>query len=133
MKRSLTRTLLGATLLAAAPAMAQDLDTMTPQELYEIAKTEGSVTVFSLSSRIARIETSFEEAYPGIDLIGIDLNSTRQIARLDAEQRAGIFAVDVLYLSEAPLVLRDLLPAGMVEVTSRPASSTRCPRNSGAI
>ncbi len=114
MKRSLTRALLGAALMVAAPAMAQDLDTMTPEQLYEIAKTEGSVSVFSLSSRIAQIETSFEAAYPGIDLIGVDLNSTRQIARLDAEQRAGIYAVDVLYLSEAPLVLRDLLPTGMV-------------------
>ncbi|XAT62488.1 ABC transporter substrate-binding protein [Rhodobacteraceae bacterium Araon29] len=101
-------------LMTTAPAMAQDLDTMTPFELYEVAKTEGSITVFSLSSRIARIETAFEEKYPGIDLIGLDINSTRQIARLEAEQRAGIFAVDVLYLSEAPVVLRDLLPEGMV-------------------
>lgn len=114
MKRSMTGALLGAVLLASGPVMAQDLDAMSPDELYEIAKTEGSVTVFSLSSRIAQIETTFEARYPGIDLIGVDINSTRQIARLDAEQRAGIFAVDVLYLSEAPLVLRDLLPAGKV-------------------
>jgi len=114
MKSSMTGALLGAVLLMAGPVLAQDLDTMSPEELYEIAKTEGSVTVFSLSSRIAQIETSFEAKYPGIDLIGVDLNSTRQIARLDAEQRAGIFAVDVLYLSEAPLVLRDLLPQGKV-------------------
>jgi iron(III) transport system substrate-binding protein len=112
MRRSMTRSLLGALLLAAAPSFAQDLDAMSPEELYELAKTEGSVTVFSLSSRIAQIETTFEEKYPGIDLIGVDLNSTRQIARLDAEQRAGIFAVDVLYLSEAPIVLRDLMPEG---------------------
>lgn len=115
MRRYVNSALFAATLLAATPTMAQDLNTMSPQELYEIAKKEGSVTVFSLSSRIARVEASFEKAYPGIDVIGIDLNSTRQIARLDAEQRAGIFAVDVLYLSEAPLVLRDLVPAGMVE------------------
>lgn len=114
MKRFTTRALLGAMLMTAAPALAQDLDTMTPAELYEIAKKEGSVTVFSLSSRIAKIEASFEAAYPGIDVIGVDLNSTRQISRLDAEQRAGIYAVDVLYLSEAPIVLRDLLPKGMV-------------------
>lgn len=112
MKHTLTSALIGAILTTAGPAFAQDLDAMSPDELYEIALTEGSVTVFSLSSRIARIEASFEERYPGIDLIGVDLNSTRQIARLDAEQRAGIFAVDVLYLSEAPVVLRDLMPEG---------------------
>ena len=114
MKYSMTGALLGAMLMTTAPAMAQDLDTMTPEELYEVAKTEGSVTVFSLSSRIARIETAFEAQYLGIDLIGFDINSTKQIARLEAEQRADIYAVDVLYLSEAPVVLRDLLPEGMV-------------------
>src|SRR6056297_30172 len=114
MKHSLIGVVLGAMLLPAVPAIAQNMDEMTPEELYEIAKTEGSVTVFSLSSRIAKIETAFEAQYPGIDLIGLDINSTRQIARLDAEQRADIYAVDVLYLSEAPVVLRDLLPAGMV-------------------
>lgn len=114
MKHSLMGALLGSMLMVAVPAVAQDLDKMTSEELYEIAKTEGSVTVFSLSSRIARIETAFEAKYPGIDLIGLDINSTRQIARLEAEQRANIYAVDVLYLSEAPVVLRDLLPEGMV-------------------
>lgn len=112
MKSMMTGVVLGAMVLAGAPATGQDLDAMSADELYEIAKTEGSVTVFSLSSRIAKIETSFEEKYPGIDLIGLDINSTKQIARLEAEQRAGIFAVDVLYLSEAPIVLRDLLPEG---------------------
>lgn len=114
MKHVITGAFLGAIMLTTVPAMAQNLDTMTAEELYEVAKTEGSVTVFSLSSRIARVETAFEAKYPGIDLIGLDINSTRQIARLDAEQRAGIYAVDVLYLSEAPVVLRDVLPAGMV-------------------
>ena len=115
MRRFLTRAVMGATLIAAAPVMAQDLDTMTPQELYEIAKTEGSVTVFSLSRRMVQVEAAFEAAYPGIDMISVDINSTRQIARIDAEQKAGVYAVDVLYLSEAPLVLRDLVPSGMVE------------------
>lgn len=114
MKYSMTGAVLVAVLMTTAPAMAQDLDTMPPEELYEVAKTEGSVTVFSLSSRIARIETAFEAKYPGIDLIGLDITSTKQIARLEAEQRAEIYAVDVLYLSEAPVVLRDLLPNGMV-------------------
>lgn len=114
MRLSITGALMGAMLFTAAPSLAQDLDSMTPEELYEIAKSEGSVTVFSLSSRIALVEAAFEEKYPGIDVIPVDLNSTRQIARLTAEQRAGVYAVDVLYLSEAPIVMRDLLPAEMV-------------------
>ncbi|AWD23684.1 ABC transporter substrate-binding protein [Fuscovulum blasticum] len=109
---------LKAVLLAAAcvPALAsaQDLDTMSPAELYELAKTEKTVTVFSLSSRIARVEKAFEEAYPGVDLVGIDLSSAKQIARVEAEQQAGVYAVDVLYMADAPVVLRDLLAKGRV-------------------
>src|SRR5699024_7838541 len=71
--------------LALTGALAQDLDTLSPDELYEIAKTEGKVTVWSLSSRIAQVETAFEEKYPGIDFIPVDMNSTSQIARLIAE------------------------------------------------
>jgi len=97
---------------APALALAQDLDSMSVDELYEIAKQEGQVTVWSLSSRIAQIEVAFEAKYPGIDLVGLDINSTNQIARLVAEQNAGIHAVDVLYLSEAPTVFGELVPAG---------------------
>lgn len=95
---------------AASAAMAQNLDAMSPEELYALALEEGQVTVWSLSSRIAQIEVAFEAQYPGIDLIGLDINSTNQIARLVAEQNAGINAVDVLYLSEAPTVFGDLVP-----------------------
>ncbi|HTM78754.1 MAG TPA: hypothetical protein VL133_14135, partial [Devosia sp.] len=70
-----------------ATVFAQDVTTMTPEEalpfldamsvdeLLPLALKEGSVTIFSLSSRIARVEKAFEEAYPGIDLIGLDLSS----------------------------------------------------------
>ena len=110
---------LKAALLAAAcvPALAaaQDLDQMTPEALYELAKQEGMVTVFSLSSRIARVEKAFEAAYPGVDLVGIDLSSAKQVARVVAEQQAGVHAVDVLYLADAPVVLRDLLAPGRIQ------------------
>ncbi|KAA0971847.1 ABC transporter substrate-binding protein [Aureimonas fodinaquatilis] len=97
---------------ACAAAGAQDLNTLGVDELYELAREEGQVTVWSLSSRIAQIEVAFEARYPGIDLIGLDINSTNQIARLVAEQNAGINAVDVLYLSEAPTVFGQLVPQG---------------------
>lgn len=114
-KATLSGVLLGTAMMLSAPAQAQDFDTMTEEELLPYALEEGAVTVFSLSSRIARIKTSFEEKYPGIEVEGVHLNSTRQIARLQAEQRAGIYAIDVMYMSETPIVYRDLLPAGMVE------------------
>ncbi|WP_071797200.1 ABC transporter substrate-binding protein [Natronohydrobacter thiooxidans] len=115
LKMALSSVLLGAAALFTAPAQAQDFDTMTAEELLPHALEEGKVTILSLSSRIAQIKTSFEEKYPGIEVEAVHLNSTRQIARLQAEQRAGIYAVDVLYMSETPVVYRDLLPEGMVE------------------
>jgi len=115
MKTMLRALALGAATLMAAPAAGQDLDSMTAEELLPLALQEGSVTVFSLSSRIAQVATAFEARYPGIRVHAHDLTSTRQIARITAEQRAGIYAVDVLYLSETPMIYRDLLPAGMVE------------------
>lgn len=113
MKRSIISTCLCAALpLAASVAHAQDLDTMSADELYEIAQEEGQVTVWSLSSRIAEVEVAFEEKYPGVDLIGLDINSTNQISRLIAEQNAGVGSADVLYLSETPIVFTELVPEG---------------------
>jgi len=109
-----------------ATAFAQDVTTMTPEEalpyldamtaeeLLPLALKEGQITVFSLSSRIARVEAAFEAAYPGIDLVGVDLSSTKQIARIGAEQDAGVFAVDVLYLADTPVVYSELLAQGRV-------------------
>lgn len=107
--------LLPAMLLAAGGAVAQNLDTMTREQLVAQAVKEGSVTIFSLSSRIARIEKAFESAYPGIDLIGLDMSSVKQIARLEAEQQAGVSAVDVLYLADTPVVYDKLLKAGRIQ------------------
>lgn len=111
------KTLKAAFLAAAcvpALAAAQDLDKLTSAELLPMAQKEGTVTVFSLSSRIARVEKAFEEAYPGIDMIGVDLSSAKQIARVIAEQQAGVYAVDVLYVADSPVVLRDLLTPGRI-------------------
>src|SRR3546814_10398019 len=95
-------------------ATAQDLDSMTPADLVPRTQKEAAVTVFSLSGRIAKVEKAVEEAYPGIVLIGIDLSSAKQIARIKAEHQARVHAVDVLYLADAPVVLRDLLTPGLV-------------------
>lgn len=100
---------LAACLLLPGFALADDLDGLTPQQLLPLAQKEGSVTVFSLSSRIAKVEAAFEAAYPGVDLIGLDMSSTKQIARIEAEQQAGVHAVDVLYIADTPVVFTKLL------------------------
>src|SRR3546814_20658444 len=103
---------LRAALVAAAcvPAMAaaQDLDSMTPADLVPLAQKEASVTVFSLSSRIAKVEKAFEEAYPGIDLIGLDLSSAKKIDRIKDDTQARVPGVLVPYLAHAAGVLGEL-------------------------
>lgn len=104
-----------AALLVAAQAVAQEPNTMTPEELLPLAQAEGSVIVYSFTSRIARVEEAFEAAYPGIDLQGFDMSSTEQIARLTAEAGAGVVNADVVYISDAPVVIPELLEKGVIE------------------
>jgi len=113
------RKYLVAALLAglALPAFAQQdaaLDAMTAEELLPRALEEGTVTVYAFTSRIARVEAAFEEAYPGIDMVAYDMSSTEQITRIKAEASAGIANVDVVYISDAPVVFTELLGPGLV-------------------
>ena len=62
MLKRLMKSALAACVVLPTAAMAADLDSMTPEQLLPLAQKEGSVTVFSLSSRIAKIEKAFEEA-----------------------------------------------------------------------
>lgn len=101
--------------LSVAGAHAQDLDSASVEELAELAKEEGEVTAYSFTSRIFKVETAFEEAYPGIDLVPFDISSTEQIARLTAERQAGIANADVAYISDAPVVFTDLVASGYLQ------------------
>ena len=111
--------LLSTALLAlATPALAQNydpaLDAMSAAELLPLAQAEGTVTVYAFTSRIAAVEAAFEAAYPGIDMVSHDMSSTEQITRIKAEASAGIASVDVVYISDAPVVFTELLGPGLV-------------------
>ena len=98
-----------ATLLMTSAAHAQDLNSLTVAELLPRAQKEGAVTVYAFTSRIGRVETAFEAAYPGIDMVTFDMSSTEQIARIKSEAQAGLPGADVIYISDAPVVLTELL------------------------
>ena len=121
-----------ATALAIAistPALAEDMNAMSAAALLPKAKAEGSVTVYSFTSRISKVEKAFEQAYPGIDLQGYDISSTEQIARLKAEAAAGVTNADVVYISDAPVVLTELLAEGLVEPYVPPRIADRVPES----
>lgn len=101
--------------LLAAPALAQELDSLSPEALLPLAQKEAKVTVYSFTSRIARVEEAFEKAYPGIDLIAFDMSSTEMITRLRTEAAAGIPNADVIYVSDAPVVLGELVSTGLLK------------------
>lgn len=105
---------IGAALAIAVPATAQDLNSLTVEQLTPLAEKEGKVVVYSFTSRIKKVEKAFEAAYPNIDLVGYDISSTKQIARLKAESEAGVINTDVIYTSDAPVVFEELLKSGII-------------------
>jgi iron(III) transport system substrate-binding protein len=115
--------------MTASTAFAQDLDQLSAEDLLPHAQAEGTVTVYSFTSRISRVETAFEEAYPEIDLQGFDISSTEQIARLKAESAAGVANADVVYISDAPVVLTELLAEDIIRPYVPPRVEDRVPEN----
>lgn len=104
-----------------------NLDTMNSEALLPLAQAEGTVTVYSFTSRIGKVERAFEDAYPGIDLQGFDISSTEQIARLTAEAQAGLTNADVVYISDTPVVLTKLLETGIIASYVPPRMADRVP------
>lgn len=119
----------GATILMGAahttPAYADNHGSM--EDLVAAAEAEGEVTVYSFTSRVFRIETAFEEAYPNIDLIPFDISSTEQIARITAELEAGIASADVAYLADASIVVGALVEPGFLTAYVPPSFADRIP------
>lgn len=98
----------------AAPGDAVDWDNLTQEELVALAEEEGTVAVYAFTSRIAAIEEAFEATYPGIDVVASDISSTELIQRLATENAAGSATADVAYVSDAPVVVTQLLADGVL-------------------
>ncbi len=97
------------------------------EALVEAATAEGEVVVYSFTSRIFAVEEAFEAEYPGIDVVPFDLSSTEQIARLQAEAEGGGDTADVAYISDAPVVLTELVTEGILEPYVPPRVADRLP------
>jgi iron(III) transport system substrate-binding protein len=72
----------------------------TEDELYELAKQEGQVTVYSISSRITSVKTSFEKRYPGITVNAFDINSNELHEKVSREYEAGIYNADLVHIKD---------------------------------
>ena len=72
------------------------------EQIHQAARREGKVTVYTSSSRVPGMKKEFEALYPGVEFEGFHLGTAGSIDRMEREQRAGIFNVDVLHASGYP-------------------------------
>ena len=80
--------------------------------LYQKAKAEGRVAVYSYSSRIVEVGKTFEQRYPGIKVQGFDMDSTEIVTKVLAEQSAKNHVADVVYMKDPATALHVLKTPG---------------------
>ncbi|HSB71103.1 MAG TPA: extracellular solute-binding protein [Candidatus Methylomirabilis sp.] len=86
--------------------------TFDVEALYQKAKADGRVTVYSYSSRIVEVAKSFEQRYPGIKVQGFDMDSAEIVTKVQAEQSAKNYAADVVYMKDPATALHVLKNPG---------------------
>ena len=70
------------------------------EELYELAKEEGSVTFYSISSRCTKIAEAFMEKYPGIECEPFDISTNELLEKVTREHEAGQNVADVVHIKD---------------------------------
>ncbi len=76
-------------------------ETGTVDELYEAAKEEGKVVIYSMTSRIKDIKESFEAQYPGVEVEHYDMRMAEIFEKFEREHEAGIYTADILFIKDA--------------------------------
>ena len=72
----------------------------TDEELYEKAKEEGKVTVYSISSRITKVAKAFSEKYPGVEVEPFDISTNELLEKVTREYDAGQHVADVVHIKD---------------------------------
>ena len=106
--------------LKKAELGAYDAGTFDARQIYEKAKNEKEVNVYSYSSRVHHFGKTFEKQYPGIKVNGFDMDSAEIVTKVLAEQRAGNIVADVIFLKDPSTAQNELLNKGYI-VTYVPA------------
>lgn len=81
--------------------------------LYEAAKKEGEVVIYSYSSRVTAFGKTFEENYPGVKVNGVDIDSAEIVTKILAEQQAKNYNADMIFLKDPSSVVHELLDRGL--------------------
>ena len=78
-----------------------------------VARQEGKVVLFSVSSRFNKIQKSFKDRY-GVELVGHDITSDEQVEKFSREHKAGLFQTDVLFNNATSELHGKMLPGKMI-------------------
>lgn len=74
--------------------------TQTDAELYELAKQEGSVTLYSISSRCGKVADAFNAKYPGVTCTAFDISGSELLEKVTREYEAGQHVADVVHYKD---------------------------------
>ena len=100
--------------LSAGAGLAAQED--SAPALYEKAKQEGSVVIYSATSRIKSVKASFEAAYPGVTVEAYDMKVSEIVEKLQREYEAGIVNADLIVMPDGDgTLLMEFLPEGMLQ------------------
>lgn len=72
----------------------------TEEELYELAKEEGAVTLYSISSRCTKVADAFNEKYPGVVCTPFDISTNELLEKVTREYDAGQRVADVVHIKD---------------------------------
>ncbi len=75
-------------------------DELSVDELYAKAKEEGTVTIYSMSSRFNDVKETFEARYPGIEVVVYDMRNSEILEKFQREHEAGIRNADLLFVKD---------------------------------
>src|SRR5690554_3904913 len=78
-------------------------------EVYEKAKKEGKVVIYSSTSRIFDAATSFEELYPGIEVEAYNISGVDIVEKISREWAAGLRMADLALTSAFGRELKEML------------------------
>lgn len=79
------------------------------KQLYDKAKGEKEVAIYSYSSRVHQFAKTFEAQYPGVKVKGFDMDSAEIVTKILAEQKAKNYVADVIFLKDPATAQNELL------------------------
>lgn len=97
----------------AAPAAAAPEVEMTHDELVAAAQAEGTLTIYTHSSRTAKAAEGFAEKY-GIKVETTQLKDSEMIEKVSKEAAADLDAADLIFCQDGSRVYPELVMAGNV-------------------